>query len=147
MLLVVHGYSIRPDGKLGTLSEVVCQKVVKIHYQYTHIILVCGWGWDIGEKPPPPRPTVGEGMYTRLTELGVPKNKLYTQYTLECGDYIPPRDTMEEIDILPKLFEKLGVNPQKAAFEAIAFWAHTKRIELIYKSRKARCPVISIGGL
>lgn len=134
-VLVVHGYEVFAFGFLGLLAELVCQWVARNHQRYTHIVLV--GGWDL--RDPGPRQTIAEVMARRLTKLGVPDNKLYHQYSggLGLGNVLPPRDSMEEVDLLPSIFQALGWG-LNTAFDAVAIWFFVPRMGLLYRSRRAQ---------
>jgi len=133
-ILMVHGYNFWPDH-IGTLNETICQTVKEIHRQYDIVIISCGWYFSNY----PWRPTIAEVIRKRLIELGVPKEKLFTQFSLSRENYFPPRDTMEEIDLLATLLRALGFNPKETEFDAIGIWFMKPRIKFLYWTRKAKC--------
>ena len=133
-ILAVHGYEFWL-ACIGILNEVVCQKIAKIHEQYDIIVMCCGWyfptyQWDR---------TIAEVIKDRLIQLGVPKEKLHTQFSLGMENFIPPRDSMEDVDFLASLLKSLGFTPREIEFDAIGIWFMNPRLKYLYWTRKAKC--------
>lgn len=137
-ILAVHGYEIYQYGKLGELSEAICKEVLKIQEKYSHIILL--GGWHLREAGP--LPTIGDAMYNYLCLHNVPFEKMRTQYLEGLTNYMPPRDSMEEIDLLPTFFKTFGFFPQHTPFDAICIQYFVPRLRFLYRNRNARCQQI-----
>ena len=133
-ILVVHGYEFW-EGNMGALNETVCQAIKKIHDQYDIIIMSCGWYFSSY----PWRPTIAEVIRKRLIELGVPKKKLHTQFSLGRGNFIPPRDTMEDVDLLATLLKALGFTPKETEFDTIVIWFMKPRMKFLQRTRGTKC--------
>ncbi|MDO8600731.1 MAG: hypothetical protein Q7R73_03925 [bacterium] len=135
-ILAVHGYEVYREGQLGELAQAVCEKILKIQGQYSRIILL--GGWHLQEAGP--RPTIGEAMSRYLQKHGMSPMKpfLFTQFSAACDKYMPPRDSMEEIDLLPTILDKVDINPRRTPFDAICISYFAPRLRLIYHNRGAR---------
>jgi hypothetical protein len=134
-VLVVHGYEIDGEGNLEALAKATCDKVIKIQHRFTHIILL--GGWHRKESPC----TIGDAMRGYL-EKRMPREKLYTRESLGCDKCLPPRDTMEEVDVVPKLLRKLGMNPLRDKFWVIGAWMFWPRLWILYWKRGAHARII-----
>lgn len=138
-ILAVHGYEIYRGGELGELSKAVCEEILTIQKGYSHIILL--GGWHLREAGP--RPTIAEAMckYFRLHDFSI-FEKLYTQFSAGLENYMPPRDSMEEIDLLPTILKKLGFSPSSVSFDAICIRYFAPRLRFLYRNRNAHCRYI-----
>jgi len=143
-ILIVHGYEFwkdhvgEPDEtvcQIGELNATVCQTVAKIHSQYDIIILSCGWYFSNYKW----RPTIAEVIRERLIELGVPEEKLHTQFSLGRQNFFPPRDTMEDVDLLATLLKALGFIPKETEFDAIVIWFMKPRMKFLQRTRRTKC--------
>lgn len=134
-ILAVHGYEIYKGGKLGELAEAICKKVIAIQNDYSHIILLGGWHL----KEAGSFPTINVVMAKYLVQHEVPSEKIYTQYTTIRGAFRPPRDSMEEIDLLPTILRELGCTPRETPFDTICISYFAPRLRFLYRSRRARC--------
>lgn len=146
-ILIVHGYKIYQSGKFEILTEVTCRKVVKIQNQYDYIVCINGWHDPRAYDPNDGRPTTGELMKERLIELGVPRNKLFTQFDLpDCDKFVPTRDTIEEYDFIPHVLQgldklkKLNLpKAQKIPFAQCAILWFRPRLRKLKRSRNSNC--------
>jgi len=131
-ILVVHVYGFIDSKNLGVQSETVCRGVLEIHHHYDRIYLVGGW-----HSEDLPNYLVSSDLMIKFLEKnGVSKSKMHS---LALVNYLnPPRDTMEEVDILPKLFQASGL-PLNQKFDAIGLWFHITRIRMLYRLRKLNC--------
>lgn len=138
-VLVAHGYKVLNDGTLSKEAEAVCNKVIQIHRRYDLILLVGGW-----DNPCLlPILTIDIAMFMRLTELGVPRNKLRTVSSASAlQDVVPARDSMEEVDVIPWILEALSL-PKDTLFDAIGIWHAVPRLRFLYCHRGANARAIS----
>ena len=133
--LAVHGYEIKPGGKLGLLAQSVCQQAARIAHEYDVLLLLAGWH----RRDVCPRPTIAEVMAADLVRRGVPREKVHTQFSLGCQHLLPTRDTMEEVDHLPSLLRALQLDPLRVSFDALCVWYFIPRVQFLYQSRGAHC--------
>ena len=144
-ILAVHGYQVFPiPTGPGIAARAVLRKVKKAHEEYAHIFFLGGWHCRrLGS-----RPTIAEIMRGNLISLGVGYEKLHDQFSLGLDNLIPPRDSVEEVDLLARLLrEKFGTDPEKVEFDAIALWCCAPRLRVLYSIRRARCKrIISVNA-
>ncbi|MDD5291037.1 MAG: hypothetical protein PHZ04_02875 [Patescibacteria group bacterium] len=136
-ILIVHGYEFWNDH-IGELNKTICQTVAKIHGQYDIIVMSCGWYFSSY----PWRPTIAEVIKDRLIELGVPAEKLHTQFSLGKDNLFPPRDIMEDVDFLATLLKSLGFTPRETEFDAIVIWFMKPRVKFLQRTRRTKCQKI-----
>lgn len=141
MILIVHGYEFRPNY-LGRLNLAVCRKVAELHQYYKWIIMT--GGWFFGTMPP--RPTIAEAMRKELIKMDVPIEKLLTQFSIPGGEKVlPPRDCIEDVDLLGNLLGLLGFQPKEIYFDALCVWFMKPRVKFLYSTRKARCQKVIVA--
>jgi hypothetical protein len=131
-VLLVHGYEIDQQGNPETLARAVCEKIIIIQDKFSHIVLL--GGWHRKESPC----TIGEAMEKYLLQRGMSPKKVFTRESLGLGNYLPTRDTMEEVDNAPISLRKLGVNPKYKKFWVLGVWFFWPRLWLLYKLRGAK---------
>ncbi|MCX6806633.1 MAG: hypothetical protein NT135_00700 [Candidatus Berkelbacteria bacterium] len=134
-ILVVHGYEVSNNGRYDALVRCLCHKVVEIHERYDAIVLLGGLCW----RQDPYLLEIAKVMRAYLIKLGVPEDKLYTRLGLGCYDCHPPRDIIEEVDLLPIVIRALGQTP-RYLFDVVAFWDTISLLRLIYEAKGRSMP-------
>lgn len=143
-VLVVHAYEIYADGTFSPRTTAVCQKVLRIHEQYKRILLIGGWHNTALEYTN----TLGVQMEDWLHRHGVPMYKTATHFnppnTTKRGELVskryPPRDTFDEVAILPYYFLAMGFETTAShiGFDIVCSGFYSPRVELIYALHRAK---------
>lgn len=128
----VHGYDSKPPKILGPFNARVCEEIVRVQQGYKKFLLLPGQNLHGVEA------YVDQIMKEALLkEYRVPEEKI-SAWSDELPEYRPPRDTIEEVDLLAVWLRKLGHRPRETPFGAIGLRVHGPRIRLIYKHRGAK---------
>ncbi len=151
----MYGFTFHPGTgvpKLTIETELIYQEILKSWEQYDQTVLLGGWlcsrkkGWFM-----PDQPTSAKVVYELLLAMGVPKERLVTQFDPQlktrfnsgevyCRDIQPARCTMEEADLGLHLLHALTLRyPLWVPFEALCLGFHARRVRLIWQSRRANC--------
>lgn len=134
-VLVCHGYEVFANQVPSKLLVSLCRRVAQVSVTYDTIFLL--GGQHLKEQG---SVTVDQVMKRMLQNLGVPEAKLVA-WSEVCPEQRPPRDTMEEIDLLPYLFSAHFAvkQPQQIVFDSACIWYFRFRVRFLCWQRRARC--------
>jgi len=146
-LVHMYGFTFYPETRvpqLTTETNLIHRQLQRDWNQYDLNVLLGGWlccrkkGWFM-----PDRPTSADVVYRMLVDDGVPVERLVTQFhppSLKCDHVQPARCTMEEADLgLHILHALTGRPPRYVPFEALCLGFHSRRVRMIWQSRRANC--------
>ena len=141
--LVVHGYEIYENGRLGSLSLAVCEATLRMLEINPDMKAILVGGWHLEEAGA--GTTIASAMHAWLVAHGIGEDRLITAAKLGLDGFMPPRDTQEEIALLWHMRRKLGIYGIDP-FQFVAWKWHTWRIKSACRAWKiwnAQCIPVS----
>ncbi len=130
-ILYLHGYEVYAKGRLGPLSQAVCDTAVRLLQMNGDLRVIVLGGWHLKEAG---TWTIADAMVNCIVNAGISPKRIITKECFETlSSVMPPRDSWEEFLMLLQILGRLGISP-RAPLQGVAWDFHIRRLKKMCKT-------------
>lgn len=124
-----HGYEVYAGGRLGPLSQAVCEAGLSLLRTNGELKAILLGGWHLKEAG---EITIADAMQAFLMRKGIDPERIITKRRLHSLEGVmPARDSWEELVLLKRMLSRLGISTG-APLTSVAWDFHIRRLTKMY---------------